>query len=243
MQATTEAKAVHHDWERVAGSAPYRLVGCFSIPHPGTFGDNLAGYQNALRELGEMQRALGVHGGACDICGHPLVANYVLENADGRRFVVGCDCVTRSGDTRLTTTVEEAERDRQRKLRQARQRAEWAAKQAAREAKERAENGGNTLDEIHAERVREAAQKAAQRAVKAAADNAWLVQVLEGVPTTGDFIPSMISTLQREPAADLSRRCLEILGDIYATAVSGKRRGTKAWNAARDEFDAKIDAQ
>ncbi len=237
MSTTTQ---IHHDWERVAGRAPYRMVGCFSIPHPGAFGDNVAGYQNALRELGEMQRAMGVAGGACDICGHPLVANYVLENADGRRFVVGCDCVTRSGDTRLTTEVEEAERERQRKLRQARQRAEWAAKQAARAAQERADNGGKTLAEIQAERVREAAQKAAQRAVHAAAENGWLIQVLEGVPTNGEFLPSMIDTLHREPAAGLSDRCLQILGDIYAKAVSGKRRGTKAWNAARDEFDDKI---
>jgi len=234
---------VHHDWERVAGRAPYRLVGVFSIPHPASFGDNMAGYQNALRDLGEAQRAFGVAGGACDICGHPLTNNYVLENADGRRFVVGCECVTHSGDSRLTTEVEEAERQRQRKLRQAKERARWAAEKATREAQERLQYGGKTWAEVRAEQIREAEQQAAQRADEAKVANAWLIAILERVPTTGDFIPSMIGTLQREPAADLSRRCREILGDIYAREVSGRRRGTKAWNAARDEFDDRIDKE
>lgn len=230
-------QAIHHDWEDRVGRAPYRFMAVIEIPSAGAFGENINGYNNALREMSEMCLAFGVHVGCCQVCGHPLANNYVCRNADGQHFIVGCDCVAKLGDTRLTTEVEEAERRRQKSAALERRKAQWVAEREAREAAERLANGGKTNYELQLERQAEAERQAAERRALVAEQNAWLIEVLKTVPTGGDFIPSMIDKLHREPLNGLSDRCVSILRDIYAKTVSGgARRNSKAYGEAEDEF-------
>ncbi len=236
----TETKQIHHDWESRVGKAPYRFVGCASIPAAGSFGLNVEGYNNALRECFDLARAQGVSIGSCDICGMSLTHNYICRNAEGRGFVVGCDCVQHLHDDRLTSEVEESERKRQRTLARARQREQWEAERVVREAKERLANGGLTNAEVWARQQAEAQEKAKEKAERAATDNAWIVEVLRRVPTGGDFIPSMIAKLQREPFLELSGRCQEIIGEIWAKETSGSRKNTKKYDAALAEFDRRL---
>lgn len=237
----SESAAIHHDWEEKVGQAPYRLVTVVSFPSPTLAERNPSGYQIAAMEAAEQARGLGVHLGICDICGMGLMNNYVCQNSDGGRFVVGCDCATHLHDARLSTEVQEAERKRQRELARQRLQERWEAERITREAAERERNGGLTDREIEAERRKKAAAEAAAKAQKAATDNAWLIAILEQVQTSGDFIPSMIDKLNHEPVRDLSDRCITILSEIYAKHVGG-RKGSKAYKAAEADFYAKAGA-
>jgi hypothetical protein len=229
---------IHHDWETRVGKAPYTFLTVISFPSTELAEKNPSAYADQCREVSEQARGLGMAGnlGICHVCGMALMNNYVCQNAEGGKFVVGCECVRKLGDTRLTTEVEEAERERQRQLARKRRQERWAAEQAAREAKEREANGGLTNAEVWAKQRQEAEAAAAERAAKAAAENAWLIDVLTQVPTSGDFIPAMIDKLHREPLLDLSGRCVALLADIYAKAVSGSRQGSKAFKAAEARF-------
>lgn len=244
MDATT--KRLRHDWEKRVGRPPYSLRGCISIPSVEAYGMNVEGYNAALRDMSAECHHFGVMVGCCEVCGMCLTHNYVLRNADGSHFVVGCDCVRHMGDTRMATEVEEMERERLRRAAADRRRAQWERERVAREARERLENlfdGAVTNWELWARRDREAQEAARQKAARAAADNEWLVSVLRKVPTGGEFIPSMIMTLRDKHLDDLSRRCVIILREIYGKAVAGKGKGQKARReAAEDEFDSHLHA-
>lgn len=40
-------------------------------------------------------------GGTCDFCGAGIMDAFVIRSADAKRFVVGCDCVNKTGDSGL----------------------------------------------------------------------------------------------------------------------------------------------
>ena len=164
--------------------------------------------------------------GTCDYCG------------------VGCDCIRKTDrdDNRLLTAAERALGNLKRAKKQAELAAKWEAKRVALNAeldRQRSANGGLTDAEV-AERKAQAERAAA--AAPFLALNAWLLAVLEaGNHQSGGFVDGMIEKLGTMPAAKLSPRCLDILGDMYAKAAG--RRGSKAYDAARDEFDAKTTPQ
>jgi hypothetical protein len=102
-----------------------------------------------------------------------------------------------------------------------------------------------TLESVLAETYRlravRAAEAKARKEADVAAGNEWLLKALRSVPYPSEFVASMLDKLSREPALGLSDRCLDILADIYCKVVSeNARRNSKAYDAARDEFEAKL---
>ena len=147
-------KVLTHKWERLGYKAPFRALGMVSLPSPSLAEQNPAAYMNAMREAGRC----GVPLGSCDVCGQGIIHNVIVEDADKRKFVVGCDCAGKIGDTRLEKQAKVLDRERQRKLREEKREAARVARLDA----QRERNGGLTDSEVYHKRL--AAEREAERA-------------------------------------------------------------------------------
>lgn len=58
-------------------------------------------------------------GSTCDFCGTAIMYEFWIASADGKRFKVGCDCVSRTGDMKLIAVAQAKENERKRELRKA----------------------------------------------------------------------------------------------------------------------------
>lgn len=218
--------ALVHPWQDRGdlGKAPYRCIGMFSYPAPPENG-NVDAYNYALRIASETKRALKVEGGGiCEVCGQSLMNNFVVQSADGKRFVVGCDCVTKTGDSMLITEVQAKERARKRELRREKARIEREAKQQAFNLEmqaQRERNNGLTDYEV-AEKQRRDAMKAEQERHKQ--DNLWLIDAIYQAP--GDFVQAMIAKLEKEPfnAGYFSVGQFRALVNVWCHGYKGKER-------------------
>ncbi len=244
MKTETKDLVASHDWESWAGRAPYRFVTIITTPSTTLAEANLQAYNNAMVEASQQAQGFGVTLCSCYRCGQGLHNNCVCQNADGKYFVVGIDCVRKCGDTKFVTSAEKAEKKRQKEIRDERNKIKWEKQREAREAKlqrERDKNGGET-DREKETRMRNEMIEAERKPVAAA--NEWLAEVLEAADNGGSFCMSVANDLRsgRQRVADLPPRCLQICGDIYAKHVSGhSRRSSKAYEQARDEFEAKVE--
>lgn len=233
-----------HKWQDAGhGTAPFRFIALIAMPSAETYGMNVEGYNNAMRDAQLQAQAYGINGlGSCDVCGTGIHNHCVIRDATGKHFKVGCDCVAKTGDSKLITATENAERLRQKALREAKREAAYEAQRlasVANEDAERARNGGSTDREV-AERDRLVAKAAVEQVKfdKWSVDNEWLLSVLKR-EYQGDFVRSMIEKLERMPVSDMSERCSEIVADIYAKSFG--RRNSKKYNAAIDEFCARTE--
>ena len=116
------------------GLAPFHCVGFASIPSPSLAEQNPTAYNNALALL---PRGIGC--GSCQYCGTAIMHNFIIESSDGHRFVVGSDCVAKTGDAGLIREVKvrrvrakQEKREAARKLARADREALWAAERAIR---------------------------------------------------------------------------------------------------------------
>lgn len=233
----TKLVAVHKWEERGLWKAPFKVIAVISMPAQSLGESNPNGFQNAMAEAQFQATQWGVALGSCDVCGTGIHNHFVIADSAGHRFVVGCDCVMKTDDTKLMTEAKAAERKRLRAARQKKaeeqreiDRLDWVARLEA----ERAANGGLTNGEV-IQRAKDEEKR--QIAIKFSAENDWLLKVIRGM--SGDFIDSMVEQLETGPIRRLSDRCVSILGEIYAK--SNGRRGSKAFNAAVDEFTVKSD--
>lgn len=228
-----------HKWqEQGLGQAPFRTLCVISLPSKGLAENNVDAYNNAMAECNQQARALGVHLCTCDSCGMGLQNNFVIQDAVGKRFVVGSDCAMKVGDTKLTTEIKLLEKARQRKIKEAKQLAERQAREiriAADQAAQRERNGGLTDAEVAA-RARQAAEDAKRE--KFTAENGWLLTILDRQAGGGAFVDSMIQSLEVGPLNGLSDKCVSILREIFAKAHG--RRGSKAYDAAEEEFNSHL---
>jgi hypothetical protein len=214
-----------HAWEVAGlGRAPFRFVGLIAVPPPSLLEANVDAYNHAVSGSHAAAGALGVTLCSCQACGKDIMNNCVICDADGNRFVVGTDCVAKTGDAGLIDAARAAEKARRRARADAEREARWEADRPAREAR--------VAEFERQQREREAAEAA--RARVHAEANAWLIDVLAGQP--GDFCRSVAADLGRMAIGDLSGRCLDICRDIYAKAMGG-RKGSKAFTAAAGDFD------
>ena len=221
---------LHPFEERGLGKAPFRCVGVERRVGPIKCADG--------SEIGSPGQPMG----SCDYCGTGIADCFEILSGDGKRFIVGCDCVAKAStahaDNRLLTDLErqqaklnKAKRDAKRMARQAKAKADFEAKlQAQRDA-----NGGLTDYEV---RAKARAEEAAAKAAVATTANQWLIDALSGQTGSGGFIDSMVERLKAEPISALSPRMIQVLREVYGKAKGG-RMGSKAFNAACDEFDAK----
>lgn len=221
---------IHPFEEAGLGKAPFRCIGVERRVGPIKCADG--------SEIGSPGQPMG----SCDYCGTGIADCFTIQSGDGKRFIVGCDCVAKASaahaDNRLLTDLER----QQAKLNKAKRDAKKAAAQAKREAEfqarlaaERLANGGLTNLELKAKERMERIARSTEEATKA---NQWLIDALSGQTGSGGFIDSMVERLKAEPMSALSPRMIQVLREVYGKAKGG-RMGSKAFDAACDEFDAK----
>lgn len=244
---TAEKLVRYHPFQEAGlGEAPYRLAAVISMPSAALCEANVDAYNNAVRECNAQARYYGVHLCSCQFCGMALMNNYVIRDRRGVHFVVGCDCVAKTGDGELMTA---AAREQKRHEKAVRAEAAARKREAAHEARmaelqaQRDRNGGLT-DYEQGEAQRKAERRNQQQEAQAGA--AWLVEVLQQVPAgNGGFLRAMIEQLQRTESLvrhTVSDRCLHILADIYARQASGKKRGPD-FEAAKRSFWNRVEGQ
>lgn len=93
------ATMVHKFEESGLGLAPFRYVGFERKVGPIDLGNGIS------------CGAPGQPMGTCDYCGTGIGNLYHVVSADGKRFVVGSDCVDKVGDVGLRAAVSAHERD------------------------------------------------------------------------------------------------------------------------------------
>lgn len=86
------------------GKAPFKVVGFYALPSKSLAEHNPNAYNLQLKA---MPKGVGI--GSCSYCGIALVNNYILESKDGKKSVVGCDCVQKVGDTGFLKNQRNAE--------------------------------------------------------------------------------------------------------------------------------------
>lgn len=108
--ANNDTAQTLHVFEKAGlGKAPFRCVGMERKVGPITLRDGLT--------VG----APGQPMGTCDFCGTGIADCFQIVSADGRSFVVGCDCVAKTSDSGLRKVVDakvrelRRERDRMRR--------------------------------------------------------------------------------------------------------------------------------
>jgi hypothetical protein len=169
--------------------------------------------------------------GTCDYCGTGIKICCHIQSADGKEFIVGSDCVAKTGDEGLKKVIT-------RTINAQRSEKKLAAQRAARELVldgERERNGGKT----DAELTQEENDRIKAEVTTA---NKWLIDVLDQVPYASDFVAGIKSDLNYELAPSLSENVKRILSDIYAKTVTfGARRNSAEYNAATKDFFNKVD--
>lgn len=117
----TQSTTMHPFEEAGLGLAPFRCVGVERRVGPIKYPDGT--------EVG----APGQPMGSCAYCGTGIADCYMIKSADGKRFVVGCDCVlkverkdnVKSATTELERDVIRERRRLERDRRAAKRNAEW----------------------------------------------------------------------------------------------------------------------
>jgi hypothetical protein len=114
---TTETTSKIHDFEKAGlGRAPFRFIGAYEDRGPHTWTDPKTGITTTAGAPGQ---AMGV----CKYCYQGIAICCTIQDADGKTFTVGSDCVKRTGDKGLhnaTTAVQKIARDNTRKREDAR---------------------------------------------------------------------------------------------------------------------------
>jgi hypothetical protein len=217
------------------GLGPFRFVGMVQIPSASLAEHNPSAYNGALASL---PRNLIGGCGTCYNCGMAISNICIVENSTGQRYGIGSDCVLKTGDPFLGNKVKVTLARIQRAKRQEKAEAQREARRAAFLSAVCNEAGETNAQRIERENSE---AKAAQVAREAAALSrfAFILPILDAHSRTdGDFCYNMAYGLRH---GNMPRgRALDIVGDIYAKSFG--RRDSKAYNAAREEFDAKMEA-
>lgn len=99
-----------HIWEQSGiGKAPFVVVDVFEIPSRALLEQNPTAYNNAMADA---PCAVG----GCRVCGTGLTINYIIRDAFGVLFAVGCECVKKSGDKGLIKATNSFKNQRQREI-------------------------------------------------------------------------------------------------------------------------------
>lgn len=234
------SNVVFHPWELAGlGLAPFRFVELAELPPKSLLEANPDAYNNRMRDL---PTEVGL--GSCHYCGNGIRFNFIIESFDGKRFAVGSECVRKlnlkgSDDLKLENDVRRARLAKEREKREAKRlekrreyeekmRPIWEANRKEREAE---------MDRKEEERR--------LREIENAAGNAWIVEVLAKANRLGssDFLQSFYGKLHQGSVRidELSEKVTRILREIYGKTKSGKRVGSKDFEAAAAEFDKKLE--
>lgn len=90
MVTTKTTQGSVHPFERAGmGSGPYRFAGAYELPSRELAAANPDAYNAALRDLPRLTDG----NGSCSCCGMPITNIFVVRNAAGQLYGVGCECV------------------------------------------------------------------------------------------------------------------------------------------------------
>ena len=210
------------------GRAPFKCVGMWEMPPKSLLEHNVDAWNNAISNA---PRTSAGGPGSCHYCGTGILNHFLIKSADGKTFLVGSDCVRKTGDAGLINAVKR----KAARVKEAKRTAEQNTRMAATQEAERQKNGGLTDYELYREH-QENTKRA--RFHKYAADNEWLIRIIRLVP--GGFTLSMIEQLSFDSITRLSGKQLATLQDIYCRTFG--RRNSKHYDAAEKEFWDKFDA-
>ncbi len=87
------------------GKAPYRFREMWVAPSPSTMGTNPTAWALGMQSMPRVD-----YGGpySCAYCGTAITNHCLIESADGKHFMVGTDCVEKTGDAGLIDPVKVA---------------------------------------------------------------------------------------------------------------------------------------
>lgn len=109
------SNGTNHPWEVAGlGKYPFRVVGVFENRGPIHMPD------------GTMVGAPGQPMGTCDYCGNGIAECWSIKAADGKRFIVGCDCVRKAyaeAGERVPAAVEAYAREKRKRAADAKDKA------------------------------------------------------------------------------------------------------------------------
>jgi hypothetical protein len=133
---STESSKVHPFERAGLGVAPFRFVGTYESKFQAVPGDPSCPV---------------LPGSSCDYCGQGIMLVCTIEDANGKRFKVGCDCCRKTNDKRLVAAAERVLSDREkarRKERNEKRRTQRRAKPASRAQIEYARKLGASETEL-----------------------------------------------------------------------------------------------
>ena len=213
------------------GKAPYKYVGLWSSPSKALLESNPNAYNNSVAA-----RPKCCHY-TCDHCGMPIEHHYMVQDAEGKRFSVGCECIRKMNDVQKMTKAEADKKAHDRKLRKARADKKREEKRIAQEAElqsQRDANGGLTDWELK-EKIRQDAIEAERNANFKDAE--YFITALKA---SGSFARDLAESFYRRSLP--KGRGVNITLDMVAKYYSGAKqaRGAK-YDAAYIEADEKFE--
>lgn len=121
-QSAEQVEQIHAFEAAGMGQAPYRVVGVSTTEDRQLL--------NRYLQANGMTYTTNLCGGTCDHCGTAIWTVYTIEDRNGQRFKVGCDCVLKAGGAGLKAKVTRLQNLIVKEQRAARDQAKIAAVQA-----------------------------------------------------------------------------------------------------------------
>lgn len=232
-----------HPFERSSnGRGPFAFIDAISLPSPANAEANPSAHAVALAQAQSQARAHGVRLGCCDHCGMGIMHHAVITAADGKRFVVGFDCVAKTNDPSIGKPAEVARAKREREARRIKTEEKREARRQAWLKAVNPATGESNADRLERESIERAEREAAKRAEEDAVRQRWQfwIDQCRHLSNGGNFVESIIRGLEQHGEAPKGRG-LDICAEIFAKTFG--RKGSKANIAADAEFWNKIEGE
>lgn len=210
-----------HRWELDgAGKAPFKVVGIFEMPSKSLLEYNPAAYNN---QMAMMPRNCAC--GSCAVCGSPLTINYIIKDANGKLFPVGCECVRKHGSASLIEKTKALKLKRDREIREQKRLARWESNLQA----QREKNGGLTNYELYQEKQAAAKKRELER----------IRPIIETLAPLADAIDDGLNgTFRCSIACDLREgKIPKGRGMAITIGILAKMAGRKNSKAYQAEYD------
>lgn len=212
-----------HVWEfHGIGVAPFRVKGVASLPSKSLGEANPDAYRAALAGLPR-----GFHMGTCEVCGRSITVNFLIVDAQGRRFSVGSSCVNKSGDRGMKDRVRLLKNKRDRERRHAKREADRLERLEA----ERQANGGLTNYEVEEKRIKEAKAKRDRAMAPIIIELGFVADQLDDCQ--GGFRTSIANRLLKGEIP--TGRGFDIMIEILAKLEG--RKGSKSYEAEKARLE------
>lgn len=235
MSNETLVRDIHPFTAAGMGAPPFRFLYVASIPSPSLGEQNPTAYSNALAAL---PRDLVNGCGTCGHCGTGIMNIHVIQNGEGKKFGVGCDCINKSDDMPLmkASRLEKLKADR---IKRANAK---VAKRAAYLAAVNPETGETNEQRIQRQAEEQRAAYLEQERINLENRRTLAAEMQVEADAMRDGKGGFADSVGMDMQAGLvpSGRAREIACEIIAKRLGG-RTGSKAWEAAYEAITAKFE--